>query len=145
MAGCENLPSPIDPVFGPVTSGQTLRGQVNGAKSSTRVGLLAAPQAGKKRIELSSTSAAGGSFALPLTKPRIEMLESSEDKSFVFALSAYEDVNGNGTFDDGTDTLKGAASGSFRWFAAAGPSNAAGWNVLKDGVYTQAFDVAYAI
>ncbi|MDB5098733.1 MAG: hypothetical protein JWM80_3154 [Cyanobacteria bacterium RYN_339] len=144
LTGCDQLP--IGSVIGQVTGSSTLHGQVAGATDKTRVGLLAQPQ-GKGRVELTSTSASGGSFALALNTPPITMLEQpAEDKSYVFVLTAYDDVNGNGRYDDGPDRTRDTMTGgSYRWFANPGPSNSMGWNVYKDGVYSSAGDVTASL
>lgn len=130
-------------------SGTTLHGSVASPQDKLRVGLLAQPQAGGSRVELVSASASNGSYALVLpSTPSLSFQESTEDKSFVFALTSYVDVNGNNSYDSGDRVVDDGSSGaSFRWFAADGPSYKAGWNVYdaSSGTYTQSFDVAYAL
>jgi hypothetical protein len=73
------------------------------------------------------------------------MLEApAEDKSYVFVLTAYEDLNGNGRFDE-SDRMHPTTGGSYRWFANSGPANATGWNVFKDGVYSAAGDTVASL
>jgi hypothetical protein len=143
LAGCDQLANVA--VLAPVAgSGGTLHGTVSGATDKTRVGLLASPT-GSSRLELSSTSASNGSYALALSQPGINMLEApAEDKSYVFVLTAYEDLNGNGRFDE-SDRMHPTTGGSYRWFANSGPANATGWNVFKDGVYSAAGDTVASL
>jgi hypothetical protein len=143
LTGCDQLANVA--VLAPVAGGGTLHGQVSGATDKTRVGLLATPPGNGARLEWNGTSASNGSFALVLNQPPITMLEQpAEDKSYVFVLTAYEDTNGNGRFDE-SDRVHATTGGSYRWFANAGPANAAGWNVFKDGVYTSAGDTTASL
>lgn len=149
-AGCQNLPANLGPILSTIGSGTSgapsISGSVNKPQANERVGLLAQPQAGGSHLELASASASTGSYSIVMNDPSYEMLQQpAEDKSYIFLLTPYVDINGNGRFDDGIDRILDANGASFRWFAAAGPSYAEGWNVYdpSTGTYTQSFSTAY--
>jgi hypothetical protein len=151
LASCQEVPGALAPIFNSVSTGggsaPTIQGTVKKPQANLRVGLLGQPQAGGQRVEFSSASASSGSFGIQLNQPGIELLQPpAEDKSYIFMLTAYIDTNGNNRYDEGVDRIINGSSGaSLRWFANAGPSNQAGWNVYDpaSGTYTQSFNVAY--
>lgn len=156
LGACAELPAGlVAPVVagvgaGLAAGGPTLKGQVQkpagGDEAKLRVGLVGSVRAGAPKEELTSAAAVGGQYSLSLpSQPAVKFLEApSEDRSIVFSLVAYTDANGNGRYDEGSDTLHQAssASGTFRYFAGDGPAGTykAGWNLFKNGAYTQSFD-----
>lgn len=144
------VPNPVGGGGGVASGGPTLQGEVNKPAGSDgaklRVALVGALRAGAAKEELTSAAAPSGKYSLILPgQPAVKFLEApAEDRSIVFSLVAYSDTNGNARFDEGVDLLHQGttATGTFRYFAADGPAGTykAGWNLFKDGAYTQGFE-----
>lgn len=156
LPGCASLPPGLVAEVGSGLAGTTtgggpvLKGMVQppaGADATKlRVALLGSLKPGAPQEELVSAPSTAGAYTLTLpAQPAVKFLEApAEDRSVVFSLVAYTDTNGNGRYDPKEDALHEAttASGTFRYFAADGPSGTyrAGWNLYKNGSYTQGFE-----
>ena len=149
LTGCQDLPTGLgSALLGSVAgSSQVVRGTVASPQANLRVGLLAQPQAGGAHVELSSASASSGSYAIQLNQPGPDMLQSDETKSYVFVLTPYVDVNGDGKYEDGIDRTVDGGGQSFRWFAKDDGTTKAGWNVFDGGAgtYSQSFAGSYNV
>lgn len=144
LAGCSGVAPDLPGVFAP--NAPTLHGQVSGVSGAhLRVGLLGSKEAGQAMQELVSAPVTGGSYTLNFpSSPRLDLM-SSDNESIPFALTVYQDNNGDGQYDSGdTITDASAVNGTFRFFAADGPAGTykAGWNLYQNGSYTQSFDTA---
>jgi hypothetical protein len=147
LVGCTDVPSfPTTPNI--AGSGPTLRGTVKASTTTNlRVGLLGSTKAGGTTRELVGAPASSGSFSmqLPASPPYDMMLD--DNQSVVFTLQAYADKNKNAKYDAGEETDAAAQNGTVRFFAEDGPAGSykAGWNVFKDGRYSQSFDLAFNV
>jgi hypothetical protein len=140
----------VPSVPGVTTPGLDLAGSLTSTDSSNtvpiRVGLLGTLSGTTNQKELVSSPVTSNSYRLSVpASPSLDFMNGAS-QSIAFSLKAYKDFNKDGRYNSSDELLtQTVEAGIFRFYLNDGPAGSykAGWNIYRNGVYSQSFPTAY--